>query len=82
MRRGLAASSVEIVLRGQKSRGVHGLLGDMRFASTDQINAEPICLLTNLNKYSEQQKLDAVETYRSGDLGLRATAALLAPTEK
>ena len=31
---------------------------------------------TNLNKYSEQQKLDAVETYRSGDLGLRATAAL------
>jgi transposase len=29
-----------------------------------------------LKKYSEQQKLDAVETYRSGDLGLRATAAL------
>ena len=29
-----------------------------------------------MNKYSEQQKLDAVETYRSGDLGLRATAAL------
>lgn len=29
-----------------------------------------------MNKYSEQQKLDAVETYRTGDLGLRATAAL------
>jgi len=29
-----------------------------------------------LNKYSEQQKLDAVESYRSGELGLRATAAL------
>jgi transposase len=28
-----------------------------------------------LNKYLEQQKLEAVETYRSGDLGLRATAA-------
>lgn len=27
-------------------------------------------------KYSEQQKLDAVEAYRSGELGLRATAAL------
>ena len=29
-----------------------------------------------MNKYSEQQKLDAVEGYRSGELGLRATAAL------
>lgn len=29
-----------------------------------------------MNKYSEQQKLDAVESYRSGELGLRATAAL------
>lgn len=29
-----------------------------------------------MNKYSDQQKLDAVESYRSGDLGLRATAAL------
>jgi transposase len=29
-----------------------------------------------LNKYSEQQKLKAVESYRSGELGLRATAAL------
>lgn len=29
-----------------------------------------------MRKYSEQQKLDAVEAYRSGDLGLRATAAL------
>ena len=30
----------------------------------------------NLNKYTEQQKLDAVETYRSGELGLKKTAAL------
>jgi transposase len=29
-----------------------------------------------LNKYTEQQKLDAVETYRSGELGLKKTAAL------
>ena len=29
-----------------------------------------------MNKYSEQQILDAVETYRSGELGLRATATL------
>lgn len=29
-----------------------------------------------MNKYSEQQKLDAVETYRSGELGLRKTAEL------
>ncbi len=29
-----------------------------------------------MNKYSEQQKLNAVESYRSGELGLRATAAL------
>lgn len=29
-----------------------------------------------MNKYSEQQKLDAVESYRSGELGLRGTAAL------
>lgn len=29
-----------------------------------------------MNKYSEQQKLDAVESYRSGELGLRATAEL------
>lgn len=29
-----------------------------------------------MKKYSEQQKLEAVETYRSGDLGLRATASL------
>lgn len=28
-----------------------------------------------MQKYSEQQKLKAVETYLSGDLGLRATAA-------
>lgn len=29
-----------------------------------------------MKKYSEQQKLNAVESYRSGELGLRATAAL------
>jgi transposase len=29
-----------------------------------------------LSKYSEQQKLQAVESYRSGELGLRATAVL------
>lgn len=29
-----------------------------------------------MNKYSEQQKLDAVEAYRAGELGLRATAEL------
>ncbi len=29
-----------------------------------------------MNKYTEQQKLDAVETYRSGELGLKKTAAL------
>ena len=29
-----------------------------------------------MNNYSEQQKLDAVESYRSGELGLRPTAAL------
>ena len=29
-----------------------------------------------MNKYSEQQKLDGVESYLSGELGLRATAAL------
>lgn len=29
-----------------------------------------------MNKYSEQQKLDSVNAYRSGDLGLRATAVL------
>ena len=29
-----------------------------------------------MNKHSEQQKLNAVESYRSGERGLRATAAL------
>ena len=29
-----------------------------------------------MKRYSEQQKLDAVQGYRSGDLGLRATAVL------
>ena len=29
-----------------------------------------------MNKYSEQQKLDSVNAYRCGDLGLRATAVL------
>lgn len=29
-----------------------------------------------MNKYSEKQKLDAVESYRSGELGLKATADL------
>ena len=29
-----------------------------------------------MNKYTEQQKLDAVETYRSGELGLKKTAEL------
>lgn len=29
-----------------------------------------------MKKYTEQQKLDAVETYRSGELGLKKTAAL------
>ena len=29
-----------------------------------------------MKKYSEQQKLDAVQAYRSGELGLRATSAL------
>jgi transposase len=29
-----------------------------------------------LNKYTEQQKVNAVESYRTGELGLRATAAL------
>ena len=27
-------------------------------------------------KYSDQKRLDSVESYRSGELGLRATAAL------
>ena len=31
---------------------------------------------TNLKEYTEQQKLDAVESYRNGELELRATAAL------
>ena len=31
---------------------------------------------TNLNEYSVQQKLDSINAYRSGDLGLRATTAL------
>lgn len=29
-----------------------------------------------MNKYTEQQKLDAVETYRSGELGLKKTPEL------
>ena len=29
-----------------------------------------------MNKYTEQQKLDAVETYRAGELGLKKTAEL------
>ena len=30
-----------------------------------------------MKKYSEQQKLDSVKSYRTGELGLRATATLL-----